>query len=597
VYSAALRQAGNAHLAEDVTQVVFLALSRKAAALVDHEAIAAWLLKATRYTALNAAKSEARRQRRERRAASMRPEHHDDGGDKPDGPAARADEWAVLAPVLDRALGELREASRNVLVLRFFEGRSTAEIAARLGVGEDAVRQRVSRGLDKLRQILGAREVVLPAATLATLIGTRAVDAAPVSVAARVAALGGAATATASATVSAPTAIGLLAVASANLKIVTAAVVAVLVAGALAVTLWARPDSGRVLVAAPPTPAADGRGSAAAAVVVAGIVRAPDGSPLPQAEVLVTTATTMVAAYPIRRQDAPSTRTGPDGRFSLTLYTPPLAVVVRSDAGYAQVLWEDFARKPDVTVQAWGRIEGVLRSGRTPRVGRTVRLIRMAEGPSDWPKTRVQHEAAARTDDAGRFEFPRVAPGGAYVRIVEDGREVRGASVEVLPGRTARADLGGRGRTVTGGLVLTGTVPVGPVAFTGSLTRVPEGPGAEPTSTGGELDALEIWRRRRAWDRSPAGWATDDHEYTLAFDVAGDGRYRIEDVPSGTYFVQLWPKDGGKQRIRIDRIQNRLLVVPKPLAGDAAPVNAADVTVHLTAVGGAATRPVERTGR
>jgi RNA polymerase sigma-70 factor (ECF subfamily) len=52
------------------------------------------------------------------------------------------------------ALEKLPERDREVLVLRFLEDLSTAEAAAVLGVGEGAVKMRVMRALQRLRDLL-----------------------------------------------------------------------------------------------------------------------------------------------------------------------------------------------------------------------------------------------------------------------------------------------------------------------------------------------------------------------------------------------------------------------------------------------------------
>ena len=68
VHSAALRQAGDEDLAQEITQAVFILLARKAGALGPDTILSAWLYRTTRYVAADAQRTRHRRAKREQEA-------------------------------------------------------------------------------------------------------------------------------------------------------------------------------------------------------------------------------------------------------------------------------------------------------------------------------------------------------------------------------------------------------------------------------------------------------------------------------------------------------------------------------------------------
>lgn len=88
-------------------------------------------------------------------------------------------EWSRLGPRLDAAMEELAEDDRRAVVMRFFENRRVKEIAAAMQLSEDAAQKRISRALDKLRDVLAARGFATVSAMLATELAAHAVAPAP----------------------------------------------------------------------------------------------------------------------------------------------------------------------------------------------------------------------------------------------------------------------------------------------------------------------------------------------------------------------------------------------------------------------------------
>src|SRR3954471_19954736 len=180
VHSAAMRQMGNPHDAEDVTQAVFVALAKNANRVRREQVIAGWLVTATCHLASNAKRQAARRRRHEQRAAEMNPtENHP----PPSTPIGGADPWDAIARDLDDALGEMGDKHRDAIVLRYFEGKSVREVAEALQISEDAAKQRLSRALERLRGVFSRRGVTISATVLAGTLTANAVQAAPAALA------------------------------------------------------------------------------------------------------------------------------------------------------------------------------------------------------------------------------------------------------------------------------------------------------------------------------------------------------------------------------------------------------------------------------
>jgi RNA polymerase sigma factor (sigma-70 family) len=86
-------------------------------------------------------------------------------GQRPPEPEPDPATTVVLHDAVWRALATLPPRTRAVLVLRYFEDYSEAQVAATLGCGVGSVKSQASRGLARLRTQLDAEDLTIAART------------------------------------------------------------------------------------------------------------------------------------------------------------------------------------------------------------------------------------------------------------------------------------------------------------------------------------------------------------------------------------------------------------------------------------------------
>jgi uncharacterized protein (TIGR03435 family) len=169
VYSTALRQTRDPHLAEEITQAVFIILARKADSLGAKTILPSWLHRTAVFTTGDVLKMQRRRSQREQEA-HMQSEIESSVPDPT---------WELISPFLDEALVQLGEKDRQAVLLHFFQKRTFAEVGHSLGMSEDSARKRTVRALEKLRNIFSKHGVHSTAAVLTGAISANIVQAAP----------------------------------------------------------------------------------------------------------------------------------------------------------------------------------------------------------------------------------------------------------------------------------------------------------------------------------------------------------------------------------------------------------------------------------
>jgi len=133
---------GDAHLAQDATQDVFLAAFRQLGSLRRANSFGSWLLTITR--------RQANRVRRQRKATRLLQMGHEPVAPQAEPFVATDKRWSKLLAALER----LPERERVIITLRFFDGHEVGAIARMTGRPIGTVTKQLSRSYERLRRAL-----------------------------------------------------------------------------------------------------------------------------------------------------------------------------------------------------------------------------------------------------------------------------------------------------------------------------------------------------------------------------------------------------------------------------------------------------------
>jgi len=108
IYSVAIRQVGDPHLAQDVVQLVLVLLARKAGGFRPGTLLGGWLFRTTCFVSKCALRAEPRRKHRENQASAMMTDQQNQETEQV---------WEQLVPHLDQAVAALPKTDRTAITL------------------------------------------------------------------------------------------------------------------------------------------------------------------------------------------------------------------------------------------------------------------------------------------------------------------------------------------------------------------------------------------------------------------------------------------------------------------------------------------------
>jgi len=282
---------------------------------------------------------------------------------------------------------------------------------------------------------------------------------------------------------------------------------------------------------------------------IRGTVLLPDGSPAAGVEVALCTAKAGVILkgtafepgafgnlnrsqqYDFRR------KTDQQGAFAFDPKPGAHTLVAVGSAGLGQVRCFDFSKPLEIRLQPWGRIKGSVRTREGQWADRKVQWQRSGTLTS-WRTLEYEPEGfSTRSDATGKFTLEHVPPGDGRLEI-DDGpgtAPILSPSIQVNPGETVQAQIGGVGQAVTGKLVAPPGTEIRSWSDQVTFAQLQLEWDAYPLPKDLTGNAVERWKLEFEDTEAGRAWFRDQCSYD--FKVGADGSFAIPEVLPGKYHL------------------------------------------------------------
>lgn len=273
-----------------------------------------------------------------------------------------------------------------------------------------------------------------------------------------------------------------------------------------------------------------------------GVVLAPDGTPAPGVTVgaapensrggNVSLTGGRLRTYDSRIKIA---TTDDQGHFKLASAPDKGLVVAAGEAGFARVPVEQLKGNTTIRLEAWGRIEGTLKIGGEPGVGKDLIFTMQIPGiGTDF------NAYKSTTDAQGKFTIEKVPPGeGAIERLIKTSANSSSYSdnttVQVKAGETTKVSLGDNGAVIAGRY-----------RYTFQLTNEPPlHIEAQLNSQMPTMPKFNSSAEAQAFFNTPEWKAAAKQQKNYALELLPNGGFTADNVAPGNYSLTITVRPGG----------------------------------------------------